>query len=68
MDERRSQNKTPAHIANKPAGVEMLGHEIVKKIAMPCSSSARILVPKQWVGKRVRAVRVDCTRLLAEKD
>jgi len=46
----------------------MLGHEIVKKIAMPCSSSARILVPKQWVGKRVRAVRVDCTRLLAEKD
>ncbi len=57
MDERRSRNNTP--LANKPAEIKMLGYEIVEKIAMPCSSSARILVPKHWVGKRVRAVRVD---------
>jgi len=57
MDERRSRNNAP--VANKPAEIKMLGYEIVEKIAMPCSSSARILVPKHWVGKRVRAVRVD---------
>jgi len=56
MDERRSRNTS---VANKPAEIKLLGYEIVEKIAMPCSSSARILVPKHWVGKRVRAVRVD---------
>jgi len=56
MDERRSRNTS---VANKPAEIKLLGYEIVEKIAMPCSSSGRILVPKHWVGKRVRAVRVD---------
>jgi len=59
MDERRSRNNTSTPLANKPAEIKMLGYEIVEKIAMPCSSSARILVPKHWIGKRVRAVRVD---------
>jgi putative transposon-encoded protein len=45
--------------AVEPAEIKMLGFEVVEKMAMPCSSSARILVPKHWVGKRVRAVRLD---------
>ena len=34
-------------------------YEVVEKVAKSCATSARILVPKDWVGKRVRAVRLD---------
>ena len=46
-------------VAGEPARITMLGFEVVEKVAMPCATSARILVPKHWVGKRVRAVRLD---------
>ena len=39
--------------------IVMQGFEVVEKVGMPCSTSARILVPRDWVGKRVRAVRLD---------
>lgn len=57
MDERKSRNN--GSLANKPAEIKMLGYEIVEKTAMPCATSGRIIVPKHWVGKRVRAVRLD---------
>ncbi|MDH7595363.1 MAG: DUF2080 family transposase-associated protein [Candidatus Bathyarchaeota archaeon] len=37
----------------------MLGYEVVEKVAKLCATSARILVPKDWVGKRVKVVRLD---------
>jgi len=43
----------------EPMDIQMTGYEVVVKVAKPCSNSARILVPKHWIGKRVRAVRVD---------
>jgi putative transposon-encoded protein len=46
-------------VAKKPMRMVMEGFEVVEKVAMPCASSARILVPKHWVKKRVRAVRLD---------
>ena len=46
-------------MANKPMDIQMKGFEVVEKTAKQCSTSARILVPKDWIGKRVRAVRVD---------
>jgi putative transposon-encoded protein len=46
-------------VAKKPIRMVMEGYEVVEKIAMPCASSARILVPRHWVKKRVRAVRLD---------
>jgi putative transposon-encoded protein len=46
-------------VAEKPMEIRMLGFEVVEKVAKPCATSARILVPKHWVGKRVRAVRLD---------
>jgi putative transposon-encoded protein len=46
-------------VAEKPMEVKMLGYEVVEKVAKPCATSARILVPKEWIGKRVRAVRPD---------
>ena len=46
-------------VAEKPMEIRMLGFEVVEKVAKRCATSARILVPKAWVGKRVRAVRLD---------
>ena len=45
--------------ADRPFSITMDGFEVVEKVATPCATSARILVPKHWIGKRVRAVRVD---------
>jgi putative transposon-encoded protein len=47
------------NIAEKPMEIKMTGYEVVEKRAKQCSTSARVLVPKAWIGKRVRAVRVD---------
>jgi putative transposon-encoded protein len=47
------------NVAEKPMEIKMAGYEVVEKRAKQCSTSARVLVPKAWIGKRVRAVRVD---------
>ena len=39
--------------------IRMVGYEVVEKEAKPCATSGRILVPKHWVGKRVKAVLVE---------
>ena len=46
-------------VAQEPMEIKMTGYEVVEKIAKPCATSARILVPRDWVGKRIRAVRID---------
>lgn len=50
-----SRNKTQP----KPVSMKMEGYEVVEKVAKPSGTTARILVPRDWIGKRVRAVRVD---------
>jgi putative transposon-encoded protein len=49
----------PKNVAEEPLELKMTGYEVVEKIAKPCATSARILVPRHWVGKRIRAVRID---------
>ena len=51
-----SEKKT---VAEEPMEIRMTGYEVVEKMAKQCATSARILVPKSWIGKRVRAVRLD---------
>jgi len=46
-------------VREKPIEIRMLGYEVVEKTAKQCATSARVLVPKSWVGKRVRIVRLD---------
>jgi len=43
----------------KPMKIEMTGYEVVEKTAMPSGNSARIYLPVDWKGKRVRAVRLE---------
>ena len=39
--------------------MEMEGFEVVEKTAEKGGNSARIYVPKRWVGKKVRVVLVE---------
>jgi putative transposon-encoded protein len=49
----------PEEIKDKPISIQMEGYEIVEKIAMPSGTTARVLVPRHWIGKKVRVVRVE---------
>ncbi|HIC94824.1 MAG TPA: DUF2080 family transposase-associated protein [Anaerolineae bacterium] len=46
-------------IAERPMRIEMLGYEVVEKVAMRSGNSSRIYLPVQWEGTHVRAVRVE---------
>jgi putative transposon-encoded protein len=43
----------------KPIKMQMEGFEVVEKIADKGGNSARIYVPKHWIGKKVRAVLIE---------
>ncbi|GCC10088.1 hypothetical protein IPdc08_00110 [archaeon] len=46
-------------VSEQPMEIRMEGYEVVEKIAKPCATSARVLVPKGWIGKKVRIVRLE---------
>lgn len=43
----------------KPIKMQMEGFEVVEKVADAGGNSARIYVPKHWMGKKVRAVLIE---------
>ena len=43
----------------KPIKMQMEGYEVVDKVAERGGNSARIYVPKHWMGKRIRAVLLE---------
>ena len=43
----------------KPIKMKMEGYEVVEKVAVQGGNSARIYVPKHWIGKKIRAVLVE---------
>lgn len=48
--------------AGKPAATAQFivqGHEMVEKVVKPAGNSGRIYLPPDWIGKRVKIVRVD---------
>ncbi|MEW6222628.1 MAG: DUF2080 family transposase-associated protein [Candidatus Hadarchaeota archaeon] len=46
-------------VAEQPMKIEMLGYEVVEKVAMPSGNSSRVYLPVDWKRKRVRAVRLE---------
>lgn len=46
-------------ISKKPMEIRMEGYEVVEKVATQHATSAKVLVPRHWIGKRVRVVRID---------
>lgn len=55
----RRRRRPPVSLSQQPITLTMTGYEVVEKEAKPCATSGRVLVPHHWVGKRVRAVRLD---------
>ena len=45
--------------AEKPMEIRMVGYEVIEKVVTQHATSAKVLVPKHWIGKKVRAVRID---------
>ncbi len=43
----------------EPDTFEITGYEVIEKVAKASGTSARVWVPKTWVGKRVKIVRLD---------
>ena len=43
----------------KPIRMRMEGYEVVEKVAMLTGNGARIYVPKDWAGKKIRAVLIE---------
>jgi len=46
-------------VASRPIEIHMLGYEVVEKRATSSGTSGRIYVPPSWIGKLVRAVRLE---------
>jgi len=46
-------------VAKQPMNITMQGYEVIEKTVKPCATSARILVPKEWIGKKVRTVLLE---------
>ena len=51
--------KKNAPVASKPIEMHMLGYEVIEKRVTSAGTSGRIYVPPSWVGKLVRAVRLE---------
>ena len=43
----------------KPIQMHMEGYEVVEKVPEKGGNSARIYVPKSWLGKKVRVVLIE---------
>jgi len=53
-----SQFSEPLSIT-KPMDINCQGYEVVEKVAKQCATSARVLVPKHWIGKKVLVIRIE---------
>ena len=48
--------------------IRMEGYEVIEKTVTQLATSAKVLVPKHWIGKRVRAVRIEPESQEKDKD
>ena len=48
--------------------IRMEGYEVIEKTVTQHATSAKVLVPKHWIGKMVRAVRIEPENEEKEKD
>jgi putative transposon-encoded protein len=48
------------HLASgKQAKIEIFGNEIIEKRVKACANSGRVYLPPDWVGHKVKIIRVD---------
>ena len=56
---KNSAPKSADRVARRPMEIRLTGYEVIEKRAELGGTSGRIYVPKSWIGKRVRAIRID---------
>lgn len=45
--------------AKREARFEVYGEEMLEKVVAKSGSSGRVYLPPDWIGKRVKVIRVD---------
>lgn len=58
----RLQDATPfaLHLASgKQAKIEIFGREIIEKRVRACANSGRVYLPPEWIGHKVKIIRID---------
>ncbi len=55
----RSPGKETMARARKESKFEVFGEEMVEKLVAKSGSSGRVYLPPDWIGKRVKVIRVD---------
>jgi len=56
---RTLKKRCPDKTVLKPMEIKVIGYEVLEKRAEKTGTSARIYVPKFWIGKLVRAIRIE---------
>ncbi len=46
-------------VSEKPMDIQMQGYEVIEKVVTQHATSAKVLVPRHWIGRKVRAVRLE---------
>ena len=46
-------------VPERPMDIQMQGYEVIEKVVTQHATSAKVLVPRHLIGKKVRAVRLE---------
>ena len=46
-------------VSERPMDIQMQGYEVIEKVVTQHATSAKVLVPRHWMGKKVSAVRLE---------
>lgn len=41
------------------AKIELFGNEMIEKQVKACANSGRVYLPPEWIGRRVKIIRID---------
>jgi putative transposon-encoded protein len=50
---------SPHSASGKQAKIEIFGSEIIEKRVRACANSGRVYLPPEWIGHKVKIIRID---------
>jgi len=45
--------------SDKPMKIQLEGYEVVEKVPTLGGNSARVYLPKEWIGKKVKVILIE---------
>ena len=58
VDELDKENETPVQFANNKVKFEIFGEEMIEKRVKLSGNSGRVYLPPNWVGHKVKIIRL----------